>query len=357
MKIKYLKIFYSSHIILLLTAVFLRNILFHLKYSSDYFVDNFAVSGNYFNKENRKMELIVTEDLEVVQPVNIEGVRATFVDEKYGSHPRNSFDIWLANSEEPTPLVIYIHGGGFLGGDKSKYYSSEDMIRFLRSGVSVAVINYRFMNEPPYGILASMSDSKRCLQYIRYNAEKYNIDKEKIACSGGSAGAGTSLWLAFSDDMAEPQNQDPVLRESTRLLCAGAFATQSTYDICRWDKIIGLPKDNSPEKLLEIAFAFGFKSAESLKLPEAEHVKKELDFLEKMHKNASPFYVFNKQAGGIPSNQDELNHHPNHARALLEKAKEVEAEAVVYAPEIGISDPSGKDLVDFFLEKFHLAEK
>lgn len=299
----------------------------------------------------------MSTEIENIEPVNLEGVRATFVNEKYGRHPRNNFDIWLAGSVDPTPLVIYIHGGGFVGGDKSKYYASEDMVRFLRSGVSVAVINYRFMTEAPFGILASMNDSKRCLQYIRYHAKKYNIDKTRIACSGGSAGAGTSLWLAFSDDMAEPGNEDPVVCESTRLTCAGAFATQSTYDICRWDEIIGLPKNNSPEKLLEIAQAFGFASAGSLQLPEAEKVRKELDFLEKMTQNASPFFVFNKQPGGIPTTQDELNHHPNHAKALLEKAKQVGAEAVIYAPGIGIIDPSGKDLVNFFLEKFYITER
>jgi len=289
---------------------------------------------------------------EIPVAVNAGGSRATFENEKYGPHERNTFDIWLAVSEKPTPLVIYIHGGGFIGGDKSKYYASEDIVRFLDAGVSVALINYRFMNEPPYGILASMNDSKRCLQYIRFHAEKYNIDKTRIACTGGSAGAGTSLWLAFSDEMADLENIDPVMRESTRLTCAGAFATQSTYNICRWNEIIGLPEDNSPEKQLEIARAFGFKSADSLQHPEAEKIKKELDFLAKMNKNSAPFFVFNKQAGGIPTNVDELNHHPFHAKALKERAAEVGAEAVVYAPEIGISDDSGKDLVVFFLEKF-----
>ena len=118
------------------------------------------------------------------------GIPATFVNEKYGKHERNNFDIWLAESDVPTPLVIYIHGGGFISGDKSRYYKLEDVTRFLDAGVSVATINYRFMNEPPYGILASMEDSKRCLQFIRHNAQKYNIDKERIACAGGSAGAG-----------------------------------------------------------------------------------------------------------------------------------------------------------------------
>ena len=71
-----------------------------------------------------------------------------------------------------------------------------------------------------------------------------------------------------------------------------------------------------------------------------------------MNKNSAPFFVYNKQNGGLPVNNEELNHHPLHARALKEKAELVGLEAVVYAPEIGIIDPSGKDLVEFFLEKF-----
>jgi hypothetical protein len=215
----------------------------------------------------------------------------------------------------------------------------------------VATINYRFMNEVPYGILASMTDSKRCLQYLRYNAAKYNIDKNRIACSGGSAGAGTSLWLAFSDEMADIENEDPVLRESTKISCAGAFATQSTYDILNWAEILDLPINNTFEELQSIARAFGIKSAEGVNLYEKKEIRTELDFLSKMNENAAPFFVFNKRKGGIPNNDDELQHHPLHAKALKERAEKVGAEAIVYAPEIGIVHESGKDLVDFFLEK------
>ncbi len=111
--------------------------------------------------------------------VNLKGERATFENEKYGSHQRNNFDIWLAKTDVPAPLVIYIHGGGFTGGDKSRYYGSEDLIRFLDAGVSVATVNYRFMTEAPFGIKASMNDVKRAVQYIRYNHKIYNIDKKK----------------------------------------------------------------------------------------------------------------------------------------------------------------------------------
>ena len=298
------------------------------------------------------MKIKVKGIVEKIEPLTNNGIYATFVNEKYGDHERNTFDIWLAKSEKPTPLVIYIHGGGFVGGDKSKYYESEDLVRFLNAGVSVAVINYRFMNEAPYGVLASMTDSKRCVQYIRYQSYKYNIDKSKIACSGGSAGAGTSLWLAFNDNMADLENDDPVLRESTCLTCAGAFDTQSTYDIFQWCDIVGLPKGKTSEELFKIARGFGLKSAENIDLMNETKIRGELDFLNQMNKNSSPFFVFNKKVGGIPQNEDHLNHHPLHAKALKDRANDVGVEAIIYAPEIGIVDESGNDVFKFFLEKF-----
>lgn len=292
---------------------------------------------------------------DTIEPVNIRGIGATYVNERYGEHPLNTFDIWLADSDAPTPLVIYIHGGGFLNGDKSKYYQSEDLVRFLDAGVSVATINYRFMTDAPYGILASFADSKRCLQYIRYNAKRYNIDKSRIACSGGSAGAGTSLWLNFHDDMADAGNPDPVLRESTRLSCAGAFATQSTYDIFQWEQIIGIPMDGTTEQKMAIATAFGIRELMNIDLKGQTDIRKELDFLSEMDKDDPPIFVCNKHKNGIPSNEDEINHHPLHAKAIKAKADKIGLEAVVYAPAIGIADNSGKDLVDFFLEKLFTA--
>jgi hypothetical protein len=296
----------------------------------------------------------MADTITTASPVTRNGILADFRNEPYGTHPRNTFDLWLADSKCPVPLVVYIHGGGFIGGDKSKYYDSADIDTFLNNGVSVAVINYRFMNEAPFGILASMNDSKYFVQFIRYNSNRFNIDKNRIACTGGSAGAGTALWLAFTNDMADLRNPDPVLRESTRLTAAGAFATQCTYDIWQWDEILGFPLAKSSEYLENIAAAFGLADIGLLGTPIEAGIRKELDFMAKMDKNSTPFFVYNKQHGGIPLNIEEINHHPFHAKALKQKALEVGLEAIVYAPEIGIADPSGKDLVAFFIEKFEL---
>ena len=151
--------------------------------------------------------------------------------------------------------------------------------------------------------------------------------------------------------MAEPDSHDPVLRESTRITCAGAFATQSTYDIFQWENTRHSHAGH-PGQRRAVAVAFGMPEHHGADLSEQTEIRKKLDLLSMMDKNDPPVFVFNKHKNGIPSNDDERNHHPLHARAIREKAAEVGLRAIVYAPEIGIVDSSGKDLVAFFLEEF-----
>ena len=145
----------------------------------------------------------------------------TLADVVYGPDPMNVLDLWLVPSENPVPLLVFIHGGGFRGGDKSKL--NGDMIKNMnRNGIAVASINYRLTEK---GLLAEgknmypapMHDGARALQFLRYNAAKYNLDKTRFAATGGSAGGCMLMWLGFHDDLAEPGHEDPVLRESSRL--------------------------------------------------------------------------------------------------------------------------------------------
>ena len=155
--------------------------------------------------------------------------------ESYGPHERNKVDLWLAKSDAPTPVMVYIHGGGFMGGDKNTADPAE-VRDFLRNGISYAAINYRLTNAAPYP--AQMMDAARAIQFIRQNAAKWNIDPTRVAATGGSAGAGMSLWLGFHDDLADPKAQEPVARQSTRLSCAVVLAAQDTYDPREIKKIV-----------------------------------------------------------------------------------------------------------------------
>lgn len=152
----------------------------------------------------------------------------------YGPHHKQLIHFWKAPSDQPTPVLFFVHGGGWMNGGRLNGLSTmlED---FLNAGISVASIEYRFIPEatadgivPP--VKGPLHDAARALQFIRSQANQWNIDKKRIAASGGSAGACTSLWLAFHDDLADPTSQDPVARESTRLLCAAVSGAQTTLD-------------------------------------------------------------------------------------------------------------------------------
>jgi acetyl esterase/lipase len=151
----------------------------------------------------------------------------------YGTLDRQVLDFWQAKSDGPAPLVFCIHGGGWQGGDKSSYYGRVKT--FLDKSISVVTINYRLMRQaneqhvtPP--VKAPLEDAARALQFVRSKAGEWNIDKKRIGATGGSAGACSSLWLAFHDDMADPKSSDPIARESTRLYCAAVEGAQVTLD-------------------------------------------------------------------------------------------------------------------------------
>jgi PKD repeat protein len=150
----------------------------------------------------------------------------THNDVYYGPYSRNLMDIWLAESDGPTPVLISIHGGAFRHGVKG--VSNVLLRECLASGISVVSITYRFSGTDIAP--AQFDDAARALQFIRHNAQEWNLDPKRIASTGGSAGAGLSLWLGFHDDMADPNSEDPILRQSTRLTCVAVNQGQSSYD-------------------------------------------------------------------------------------------------------------------------------
>jgi acetyl esterase/lipase len=161
--------------------------------------------------------------------------KPTHAEVRYGSHERQVLDFWRAEAAAPTPLVFVIHGGGWSGGEKERVDRFVEVASLLRAGISVAAINYRLIRHaeaegvtPP--VKAPLHDAARALQFVRSRAKEWNLDTMRIGATGGSAGACSSLWLAFHDDLADPRSTDPVARESTRLFCAAVNGAQTTLD-------------------------------------------------------------------------------------------------------------------------------
>ncbi|MGI9472488.1 MAG: alpha/beta hydrolase fold domain-containing protein [Rubripirellula sp.] len=140
-------------------------------------------------------------------------------DVAYGPHPRNRFDVYLPESSDhataPFPLLVYFHGGGFVAGDKRSF----DARPYLEHGYAVVSGNYRFVDGAETLSPIPMHDAARLIQYLRANGDRWNLNTDRIAVSGSSAGAVITLWIGYHNDMANPSSDDPIERQSTRVQC------------------------------------------------------------------------------------------------------------------------------------------
>lgn len=262
----------------------------------------------------------------------------------YGSHPRQVLDFYPAKSDKPTPVVLYIHGGGWRGGDKKTNPKA-----FLDKGISVVAINYRYVQngveekvEPP--VKAPLSDAARALQFIRSKAKEWNLDKTRIGATGGSAGACSSLWLAFHPDLADPKSDDPIAHESTRLFCAAVNGAQVSLDpkeLREWMPNYGYG-----------AHAFGLPSFQSL-IDNREKVLKwieEYSPIEHVSQDDPPIALF---YGGekpvVGASPKDPTHSGIMGIKLAERLKEAGVDVVLVHP--GQSHPMYRTSTDYLIDR------
>lgn len=277
----------------------------------------------------------------------------TLANVAYGTHERQVLDFYKAESAKPTPLLFFIHGGGWVAGDKAKV---GDLEACLAAGISVVSINYRYSWQaqlagvmPP--VQWPLEDAARALQFVRSKAGEWNLDKQRIGASGGSAGACSSLYLAFHDDMADPKSRDPVARESTRLWCAAVSGAQTSLD---------------PKQLKEWTpnsryggHAFGFMVPNDLKSRDtrfAEFLEKRESVLkwikmyspyEHVSKDDPPVYLIYSSAPAIGQPQKDPTHTANYGVKLQEHCKAIGTECELVYP--GAPAVKHKSIAEFLI--------
>jgi acetyl esterase/lipase len=112
---------------------------------------------------------------------------------------KHLLDIYLpANAKGKLPLVIFIHGGGWLSNDKYADigYMKKTVAEITSSGFALASIDYRFSTQAVFP--AQMQDCNRAISFLYDNAEKYGIDKERFAVMGFSAGGHLASMVGLS---------------------------------------------------------------------------------------------------------------------------------------------------------------
>lgn len=122
------------------------------------------------------------------------------MDQAYGKDPLQKMDIYLVpNRTKETPLVVLIHGGGWMAGDKKDADFMKDFL--LNQGINVVNINYRLASHnPPVHYKEIMQDVDGAINYIASKANEWKIRKDKIVFWGGSAGGHISLLYAYRYD-------------------------------------------------------------------------------------------------------------------------------------------------------------
>jgi acetyl esterase/lipase len=259
------------------------------------------------------------------RPANVQTV-PTHANVSYGPHERNVMDVYLADAATPAPLVLYIHGGGFRGGDK-RSLREADLQQFLGSGFSVAALNYRLTDVAPAP--AAYLDCARALQVLRHRAKEWNLDPQRVASTGSSAGAGTSLWLAFHDDLRDPASDDPVSHQSTRLSCVAVSNGQSSYDP-RFAEQIGIPRPNFERHVFFLPF-YGI-TADEIDTPKAYARYEEMAPVTHLTADDPPVLMDYGYAPVPVDAQSDLGlvvHHPYLGIALKERMDRLGIECIV----------------------------
>jgi acetyl esterase/lipase len=286
---------------------------------------------------------------------------ATLSNVAYGDHPRQVLDFWKAPSAKPTPVVFHIHGGGWGAGNKG---ATRDTAAFLAAGISVVSISYRYTWQAigdgiKPAVSAPMHDAARALQLVRSKAKEWNIDPRRIAATGTSAGACTSLWLAFHDDMSDPKSVDLVARESTRLFCVAVDTAQTSLDpqqMKEWTPNINYG-----------ATAFNFADptptqTRSQDLRFAEFLAHRNDILpwireyspiEHASRDDPPVYMIYPTLPGVGLPQKDATHSTNFGVKLQERLKELNVDCELVYP--GAPDVKHPSIALYLIEKLRPA--
>ncbi len=320
----------------------------------------------------QEVELSETNSLITISnpPINLQGVDACFAENiAYDIYEETIFDVFLPKSSTATPMVIYIHGGGFRGGDKNYIYAPTNNIDYpmeiktlLANRVAVATINYRLLdaNNETEGVLKPLNDVKRALQYIRSIAKNLNVNKNQIILTGNSAGAGAALWLATNDDFKNLSSNDLVLHESTRVNGIALRQTQSSYDIeNRWINDVFVDynlvwEEFAIENIETLMQFYGISSINEYNTPEIDTYRERVDMLSSLTSDDPEIWCANIYTLVEPPIDESIAyHHAFHAREIKERADIVGVKNVTYYGRnpILFSDPSNETLVDFILRK------
>lgn len=278
------------------------------------------------------------------------------------------FHLFLPDTVGNFPLVVFIHGGGYIANTPDIVLSSVDrrldIKYFLENGIAFASVGYRLINNTGpdnEGVIKCLNDAKRALQFIRYYANDLHIDPTKIALQGRSAGASTSYWLGTRPDMADPNATDPILQQSTRVCAVDLYGPQASLDMYKWETQVFNNFDgngtnytlDSMENLMGFDrgsnFYGGFDSIYQILVdPALIQYRLDVDQLFHLSQDDPPMFI-SSQSSAVQPSQD-LFHHSLHGREIHNTALAVGIlEVKADIPALSVNTTNGETGNEFVL--------
>ena len=153
----------------------------------------------------------------------------------YGMHSGLALLLDIHHPDQPNGYgIIHISGSGWsapLGLDarplKESPHVQIEGLPLVEAGYTLFTINHRAA--PRFHYPAPVEDAQRAVRYIRYHAEKYGIDPDRIGAIGGSSGGHLVSMLGVLDGRGDPDDESPINRLSAKVQCVVARAAPSSF--------------------------------------------------------------------------------------------------------------------------------
>lgn len=225
----------------------------------------------------------VKDDSTYTKGYQLDGTAAVYKDLRYGERSdKQALDLYIpCAGKAPYPLIVYIHGGGFIQGDKTRHLMA--MLQGLRYGYALAAVNYRLADEAAYP--AMVDDVAEGIRFLKAKASPYGLDPQRFLLWGETHGAFLACQIGIGGpkgklDGASFGHADDALRVAG---VVDYWAPTSLEEHQHLEKLLNKGKKD-PQYLEEIQF--GAKGAElTALLQKSAHPLADVDGTE------PPFYI------------------------------------------------------------------
>lgn len=171
-----------------------------------------------------------------------------------GAERKEKLDLYFPSGpvRKNRPAVVFIHGGGFTGGDKAEYRSASVSADLCRAGYVVVSCNYKLGSKSAPGVWPqNISDCRNAVRWVRAHAAELGVNPDMVGVAGGSAGGYLALMVGLSDDKTGPGG------DSAARFSAKASAVIDLYGVINFSKhgkgdVPGVPASEQNSYLPEL---------------------------------------------------------------------------------------------------------